>query len=374
MNYSSSATALARRARACACRARALAPQSTTVPTALASSSALAARRGATRSFSRCRRIPVPQQHQQHHHQQQQQQQRAFSSACLLHQAQPVTDLPPASSEGLDASILGKASDDGANVSPSILSRATTDSDLKRSSTSLPPSSSQAQAPPSSPEEKTTPSSSWDPSLIYPSRSSSSSSSSSSSPPSGHHEVPDPDDAAFLSTSPTLVGTVSRVGTMQKTVRVTRPIQVWHAQFQKHYTRPTHSLVHDPHNLLLEGDVVRFGAFPPSMRRERDRRGQVVVKRHRPRDRNGMVKEQGVRYIVREVISPFGVPVEQRRPRTVGGDKGRWLGTEGEVKKLALRQKGRRDGKGGSAGSRSRSRSSKKTQAPKANQGATVEA
>ncbi|KIY02939.1 uncharacterized protein Z520_01404 [Fonsecaea multimorphosa CBS 102226] len=133
---------------------------------------------------------------------------------------------------------------------------------------------------------------------------------------------------------------------MDKTVRVTRSIQVFHAHFQKHYTRPTHHLVHDAHNLLREGDVVRFGAFPPSLRNERDLRGQVVVKRHRPRDRNGMVKEKGVRYVVREVITPFGVPVEQRQSRTVGSDKGRWVGTEGEMKKLALRQKGRKGGGG----------------------------
>ncbi|KIW89173.1 uncharacterized protein Z519_10025 [Cladophialophora bantiana CBS 173.52] len=251
--------------------------------------------------------------------------------------------------------ILGKSSDDGSNIAPSILSRASTDPESKgSSSTSVPQRSSQSPSPPppSSQNEKTTTSSSssWEPSLIYPSSS---------------HEIA-ARDAAFLSTSPTLVGTVSRVGTMQKTVRVTRQIQVWHAHFQKHYTRPTHSLVHDPHNLLLEGDVIRFGAFPPSMREERDRRGQVVVKRHRPRDRNGVVKEQGVRYIVREVISPFGVPLEQRQPRTVGSDKGRWLGTEGEMKKPALRQKGRRDGKGASASASTTSTSTSKKSRAKA--------
>ncbi|KAH0845611.1 hypothetical protein AYO21_05537 [Fonsecaea monophora] len=343
MNCSSSATVLARRASACASRARTLASsssQSSANSAALTSPPSLAARRGgATRGLSQCRRVSV----QQH---------RAFSSTYLKHQAQPVTDLPPSSSEGLEASILGKASDDGANVAPSILSRASTDPDLKRSSTSsIPQSSSQTQIPQSSPPAPSA--SSWDPSLIY----SSSSSSSSTS-----HEIPDA-DAEFLSTSPTLVGTVTRAGTMQKTVRVTRHIQVWHAHFQKHFTRPTHSLVHDPHNLLLEGDVVRFGAFPPSIRQQRDRRGQVVVKRHRPRDRNGMVKEQGVRYIVREVLSPFGVPVAQRQPRVVGSEKGRWAGTEGETKKLAVRQKGRRNAKA--------SGSSKKNQ-PKANQSANV--
>ncbi|OAP58518.1 hypothetical protein AYL99_07608 [Fonsecaea erecta] len=342
MNYYSSsssaaATALVRRACACACRA--------TGPSALTLSPQLIARRwAATRSLSRSRRTSVRQQQQQH---------RAFSSTCLLHQAQPVSDLPPTSSEGLDASILHKASAGGANVAPSVLSRAPTDPNVKKSSSaSIPQNPPYTPPAPSSPKAKTTAPSSWDPSLIYP---------------SATHEIPDA-DAEFLSTSPTLVGTVTRTGTMQKTVRVTRHIQVWHAQFQKHYTRATHSLVHDAHNLLREGDVVRFGAFPPSLRQARDARGQLVVKRHRPRDRNGVVKEKGVRYVVRDVLTPFGVPVEQRRERSVGSEAGRWRGTEGEVKKLALRQKGRRDGgKGSSSGS-----ASKKHRA-NANQSAAVD-
>ncbi|EXJ60106.1 hypothetical protein A1O7_04258 [Cladophialophora yegresii CBS 114405] len=153
-----------------------------------------------------------------------------------------------------------------------------------------------------------------------------------------------PSDLLFLSTSPTQIATVTRIGTMQKTVRATRNILTFHAPYQKYYTRPTHVLVHDPHNLLHEGDVIRYGGFPPSWRAQRDARGQIVVKRHRPRDRNGVVKELGVRHVVREVVTPFGVPVSQRTERVVGGVPGKWKGTEGEVKKVAVRQKGRKDG------------------------------
>jgi hypothetical protein len=131
---------------------------------------------------------------------------------------------------------------------------------------------------------------------------------------------------------------------MQKTVRATRRVLTFHAAYQKYYTRSTHVLVHDAHNLLREGDVIRYGAFPPSWRQQRDAKGQVVVKRHRPRDRNGVVKELGVRYLVREIVTPFGSPLRERTSRPVGGTPGRWKGTEGEVKKIAVRQKGRKDG------------------------------
>ena len=72
-----------------------------------------------------------------------------------------------------------------------------------------------------------------------------------------------------------------------------------------------------------------------------------MIKRHRPKDRNGVVKERGVRYIVRDIISPFSIPLSQRTPRVVGGEAGRWKGTSGETKKIALRQKGRKAGSSG---------------------------
>ncbi|OCT47917.1 hypothetical protein CLCR_03677 [Cladophialophora carrionii] len=153
-------------------------------------------------------------------------------------------------------------------------------------------------------------------------------------------------DLSFLRTSATQIATVTRTGTMQKTVRATRHMLTFHAAYQKYYTRSTHVLVHDAHNLLREGDVIRYGPFPPAWRQRRDGRGQVVVKRHRPRDRNGVVKELGVRHVVREVVTPFGTPLAERTGRVVvvGGAPGRWKGTEGEVKKIAVRQKGRKDG------------------------------
>lgn len=125
---------------------------------------------------------------------------------------------------------------------------------------------------------------------------------------------------------------------MDKTVRVSRNILTLHVGFQKYYTRATHELVHDAHNLLEEGDVVRYGEFPPSLRSRRDEKGQIVVRRSRPRDRNGVVKELGVRHMLREIITPFGVPLGERTGRVVGGEPGRWKGTEGEVRRIAVRQ------------------------------------
>ncbi len=131
---------------------------------------------------------------------------------------------------------------------------------------------------------------------------------------------------------------------MNRTVRATHNIQTFHAPYQKHYTRPTHALVHDPHNLLREGDVIRYGEFPPSLRAKRDAKGQTVQKSGRPVDRNGRVKELGVQYLVREIVSPFGVALGSREAGSVGGVVGRWKGTEGEARKMAVRQLNRKDG------------------------------
>ncbi|KAJ9611580.1 hypothetical protein H2200_004764 [Cladophialophora chaetospira] len=247
--------------------------------------------------------------------------QRAFSSRCLLKQAQPINDIPPAASEGLDATILGKTSDDGSNLPASTISRVSTDSSPWWSASSSTPNTSTTPPPSSEPPPTT---SSYDAALLPPSLPQS--------------------DLTFLTTTPSQTATVTRINTMNRTVRATHNIQLFHAAYQKHYTRPTHALVHDPHNLLLLGDVIRYGEFPPSLRQKRDEKGKIVVKRGRPRDRNGVVKELGVRNLVREILSPFGVPLEQRSPRVVGGEKGRWKGTGGEVKKIAVRQKGRKVG------------------------------
>ncbi|KIW69330.1 hypothetical protein PV04_05212 [Phialophora macrospora] len=236
---------------------------------------------------------------------------RTFSSHRLLKQPQPINDHHPSgSAAGLDATILGQSSNNDGSI---LSSRTPPTEDL--GSSSSPRLSAATQAPPSS---------SYDAALL----------------PSNLLDS----DLAFLSTSPTHIATVTRTGTMQKTVRATRRVLTFHAAYQKYYTRSTHMLVHDEHNLLREGDVIRIGAFPPAWRQQRDAKGQVVVKRHRPRDRNGVVKELGVPYLVREIITPFGTPLHERTSGVVGGAPGRWKGTEGEVKKIAVRQKGRKDG------------------------------
>jgi len=93
--------------------------------------------------------------------------------------------------------------------------------------------------------------------------------------------------------------------------------------------------------------VIKYGEFPPSLREKRDARGQIVIRRGRAKDRNGVIKERGVRWMVREIISPFGTPLEMRTPKTVGGEVGRWKGTDGEVRKVTMRQRGRKAGAGG---------------------------
>ena len=239
--------------------------------------------------------------------------QRAHFSTSLQNNAQPINDIPAASSSGLDATLLGNSSNESSSLPETILSRAATD----------PPPPSPKSTPPTS-------SSSLDPPLLPA------------------HLTPA--DLEYLTTTASHVATVTRVGTMNHTVRCTTRILVRHRKFQKDYTRPTHVFVHDPHNLLLEGDVIRYGEFPPSLREKRDKQGKVVVRRGRKRDRNGVVREGGVRWMVREIVSPFGLTLEERRARSVGGVMGRWKGTDGEVRKVSMRQRGRKSGTGKGAG------------------------
>ena len=71
---------------------------------------------------------------------------------------------------------------------------------------------------------------------------------------------------------------------------------------QKHYTRPLHEKVHDPSNILHEGDVITYGLFPPSERAKREAIGKL----------GGTERKRGVRFTLREVVTPFGTPVDQR--------------------------------------------------------------
>ncbi|EXJ94655.1 hypothetical protein A1O1_03051 [Capronia coronata CBS 617.96] len=142
------------------------------------------------------------------------------------------------------------------------------------------------------------------------------------------------DDAAFLATSPQLTGHVTRVGTMRKTVRVSRRIQVWDKVLHKNWKKTAHDLVHDPQDILNEGDVITYGPFPPSMHAAREQRGQTET-------------DSRVRYVLREVVTPFGSPVEERSSRLVGSPEGRWRGTPGHVpvQKVVSRTRGKDKGR-----------------------------
>jgi ribosomal protein S17 len=86
---------------------------------------------------------------------------------------------------------------------------------------------------------------------------------------------------------------------MAKTVAVSTNRQYFDRFLQKHYTKPSKTLVHDPNETLVEGDVIEYGLFPPAERRERIEKG----------------KGKRVKYVVRGVVTPFGVPLDQRVPR-----------------------------------------------------------
>ncbi|EXJ90000.1 hypothetical protein A1O3_03068 [Capronia epimyces CBS 606.96] len=221
------------------------------------------------------------------------QQRAAFSSTSTLGHAQPVNDIPAAASEG--GEVSGKGGE-GENLTQTVISRAQTDqqqqsSTLSSSTISKTGATAAAQQPPVSDNSP--------------------SSTTESDPIAAA-------DAAFLATSFKLTGHVTRVGTMRKTVRVSRTVQVWDKFLQKHWKKTAHDLVHDPQDILNEGDVITYGPFPPSMRAAREQRGQV-----------GGNKQ--VSHVLREVITPFGTPVEQRVSRIVGSPAGRWHGTPGQV-------------------------------------------
>jgi ribosomal protein S17 len=119
-----------------------------------------------------------------------------------------------------------------------------------------------------------------------------------SQPPSPSSTRP-ASDLDFLATSRHITGTVIRTHTMAKTVAVSTNRQYFDRFLQKHYTKPSKTLVHDPNETLVEGDVIEYGLFPPAERRERIQKG----------------KGKRVKYVVRGVVTPFGVPLDQRVPR-----------------------------------------------------------
>ena len=92
---------------------------------------------------------------------------------------------------------------------------------------------------------------------------------------------------------------------MAKTVAVSTNRQYFDRSFQKHYTKASKALVHDPNETLVRGDVIEYGVFPPVERAERIKSG----------------KGKRVKYVVRDVVTPFGIPLDKRVPRGEAGRK-----------------------------------------------------
>ncbi|PWY88411.1 nucleic acid-binding protein [Aspergillus heteromorphus CBS 117.55] len=84
------------------------------------------------------------------------------------------------------------------------------------------------------------------------------------------------------------IGTVTTVGRMNRTVRVSHRHSVWDSYIQKYYPKETTFLVSDPRDSLREGDVIEFSS--------------------------GYPKSRTVRHVVDRIIAPFGSPVESRPP------------------------------------------------------------
>jgi ribosomal protein S17 len=130
-------------------------------------------------------------------------------------------------------------------------------------------------------------------------------------------------DWDYLKTARRITGTVIHTHTMSKTVAVATARQYFDRFLQKHYTKPCKTLVHDPEEMLVEGDVIEYGLFPPAERAQRIKMG----------------KGKRVKYMVMRVVTPFGVPLEQRSKRVVmswgAPSKKRGeaeVGAEGEVR------------------------------------------
>lgn len=144
-----------------------------------------------------------------------------------------------------------------------------------------------------------------------------------------------PRDQSHPDPSQILVGTISRTGTMRQTVQVTRQNQVFDSFLQKHFTRPVRIKAHDPHppSFLREGDVVEFGPYTQiekdtkqarDLQRseamqaklaEQDKSGKMVRKFQRDAAKKKSMqgnKARGVQYVVRRVVTPFGVGLAER--------------------------------------------------------------
>jgi RNA recognition motif-containing protein len=104
-------------------------------------------------------------------------------------------------------------------------------------------------------------------------------------------------DEEYTRTQPLKTGTVSRTGTMLKTVAVTTNHRRLDKYTQTHHVQEETELVHDPQGILVEGDLIKYQHFPPDLYAERAMRGKKNVK-----------------FVLKEVVTPFGIPVEDRTP------------------------------------------------------------
>lgn len=149
------------------------------------------------------------------------------------------------------------------------------------------------------------------------------------------------------------VGTITRTGTMPQTVQITRNHQIYDPFIQKHYTRPLRLKAHDPHppSYLREGDVVEYGTYTQAekdtklakdlerIRREEerltkiDKSGKAVRKFMRDEATKKYLKgkkSRGVQFVVRRVVTPFGVGLDERMERLGEGPEG--IAQEGAAK------------------------------------------
>ncbi|KAL2441855.1 hypothetical protein ABEF95_016732 [Exophiala dermatitidis] len=219
-----------------------------------------------------------------------------------LHNAQPVNDIPSAAT----ASSSSTSVEEDKNLGQTVLLRGSTEASTTTSSST----SSNSSYPTSTTSTTTT-------------TTSSSSSSSTLAPAPNSASAESSASASFI-----LTGHVTRTGTMRKTVRVTRTIQVYDKFLRKYWKKTAHDLVHDPQDILNEGDVITYGPFPADMRAEREQKGKLGGNRQ-------------VKFVLKDIITPFGVPVEARTPRQVGSPEGRWIGTPGQQVQVQVSNKHR---------------------------------
>ncbi|KAF4121576.1 small subunit ribosomal protein S17 [Geosmithia morbida] len=118
-----------------------------------------------------------------------------------------------------------------------------------------------------------------------------------------------------------LRGVVVSAGLMDKTVKVRVGGQKWNKIVHKWFADPKQYLVHDPNSSLRSGDVVSI--------------------------RPGWPTSQHKRHVVKQIIAPHGVPIDQRPPVPTLEE----LIAEREAKKMAKdeRRAARRQEQGPSA-------------------------